>query len=181
MFLFDISFDVSDSALSDRIEDAVDYREVAACVREVSDGHRYNLVEALAAGVADAIVGRFPVDWVRVHARKPDLDVAGLTSARRLRSWNALGRNVRGVGRPPRGTLREPDVQVRGDRCLPVFFQTTRSARLPVRSLPASSVFRAAAPLANTVFADGLQRITPRFVAGVSVVTNVRPAGTMMR
>ena len=78
VFLFDISFDVSDSALSDRIEDAVDYREVAACVREVSDGHRYNLVEALAAGVADAIVGRFPVDWVRVHARKPDLEVAGL-------------------------------------------------------------------------------------------------------
>jgi dihydroneopterin aldolase len=78
IFVFDISFDVSDRALSDRIEDAVDYRDVAACVREVSDGRRYNLVEALAAGVADAIVSRFPVDWVRVHARKPDLDVAGL-------------------------------------------------------------------------------------------------------
>ncbi len=78
IFVFDLSFDVSDRALSDRIEDAVDYRDVAACVREVSDGHRYNLVEALAAGVADAIVGRFPVDWVRVRARKPDLDVDGL-------------------------------------------------------------------------------------------------------
>ena len=29
VFLFDISFDVSDAALSDRIEDAVDYREVS--------------------------------------------------------------------------------------------------------------------------------------------------------
>jgi dihydroneopterin aldolase len=81
VFLFDITFDVSDGALSDRIEDAVDYRDVAACVREVSDGHRYNLIEALAAQVADAIVGRFPVDWVRVRARKPGLEVAGLTLA----------------------------------------------------------------------------------------------------
>ena len=78
VFVFDISFDVSEAALSDRIEDAVDYRDVAACVREVSDGQRFNLIEALAAGVADAIVERFPVEWVRVHARKPDLEVSGM-------------------------------------------------------------------------------------------------------
>ena len=53
-----------DAALSDRIEDAVDYRDVAQCVRDVSDGRAYHLIEALAAAVADAIVARFPVEWV---------------------------------------------------------------------------------------------------------------------
>ena len=37
-FFYDISLEVSEAALSDRLEDAVDYREVAACVQEVSDG-----------------------------------------------------------------------------------------------------------------------------------------------
>ena len=77
-FLYDIAFDVSDAALSDRIEDAVDYRDVAQCVREVSESRRYHLIEALAAATADAIVARFQVQWVRVKVRKPNLEVAGL-------------------------------------------------------------------------------------------------------
>jgi dihydroneopterin aldolase len=77
-FLYDVSFDVSDAALSDRVEDAVDYRDVAQCIRDVSDGRSYHLIEALAAAVADAIVARFPVEWVRVRVRKPNLELAGL-------------------------------------------------------------------------------------------------------
>ncbi|MEP6910823.1 MAG: dihydroneopterin aldolase [Actinomycetota bacterium] len=71
MFLYDIRLEIGDGALSDRIEAAVDYREVAGCVREVSDGHQFNLIEALAAAVADALVGRFEVERVRVRVRKP--------------------------------------------------------------------------------------------------------------
>ena len=70
-FLYDIRLEVSDAALSDRIEDAVDYREVAACVKELSDARQFNLLEALAAAVADAIVERFEVERVRVRVRKP--------------------------------------------------------------------------------------------------------------
>ena len=72
-FLYDIWIDVPDAALSDRIEDAVDYRDVAAAVREVSDARQYRLLEALAAAVADAIVERFPVTRARVRVRKPDV------------------------------------------------------------------------------------------------------------
>ena len=75
MFLFDVWIDVDDSALSDRIEDAVDYREVAAAVREVSDGHAYALLEALAAAVADRLLERFPVENARVRVRKPDVEL----------------------------------------------------------------------------------------------------------
>jgi 7,8-dihydroneopterin aldolase/epimerase/oxygenase len=81
VFFYDISLEVSDAALSDRIEDAVDYREVASCVREVSDGRQFQLIEALAAAVADAIAERFPIVRVRVRVRKPDPRPAGLTVA----------------------------------------------------------------------------------------------------
>ncbi len=70
-FLYDVRLEVGDGALSDEIEDAVDYREVADCIREVSDGRRFNLIEALAAAVADALVARFDVERVRVRVRKP--------------------------------------------------------------------------------------------------------------
>ena len=70
-FFYDVRLEVGDGALSDRIEDAVDYREVADCVREVSDGKQFNLIEALAAAVADALVERFDVERARVRVRKP--------------------------------------------------------------------------------------------------------------
>jgi len=74
-FLFDVLLEVPDSVLSDRLEDAIDYRDVAQAVREVSDGHAYHLLEALAAGVADELLSRFPVERVRVRVRKPDVDL----------------------------------------------------------------------------------------------------------
>ena len=71
-FLYDVTLEVGeDAARSDRIDDAVDYRKVAAVVREVSDGREYQLLEALAAAVVDAISERFDVSRVRVRVRKP--------------------------------------------------------------------------------------------------------------
>jgi 7,8-dihydroneopterin aldolase/epimerase/oxygenase len=77
-FLYDIRMQVPDAALSDRIEDAVDYRDVAAAVREVSTTRQFALLEALAAAVADMIVARFGVERVWVRVRKPDVRPAGL-------------------------------------------------------------------------------------------------------
>ena len=74
-FLFDVWLGVPDAALSDRLEDAIDYRDVALAVREVSDGRAYRLLEALAAGVADELLSRFPVERVRVRVRKPDVEL----------------------------------------------------------------------------------------------------------
>lgn len=73
-FLFDVSLLVpDDAARSDRLEDAVDYRDVAAVVREVSDGTRFTLLEALAHAVAETLMERFPLVAVRVRVRKPDV------------------------------------------------------------------------------------------------------------
>jgi dihydroneopterin aldolase len=71
-FLFDVWLDVAeDAARSDRIEDAVDYRGVAALVRGVAAERQFRLLETLAAAAADAIVERFDVRRVRVRVRKP--------------------------------------------------------------------------------------------------------------
>jgi dihydroneopterin aldolase len=77
-FLYDVELEVSDAALSDRLEDAVDYEEVAACIRELSDARQFTLLEALAAATAGEIVARFPVARARVRVRKPEVRPAGL-------------------------------------------------------------------------------------------------------
>ena len=77
-FLYDVELDVSDAALSDRLDDAVDYEEVAACIRALSGARQFTLLEALAAAAADEIVARFPVERVRVRVRKPEVRPAGM-------------------------------------------------------------------------------------------------------
>jgi dihydroneopterin aldolase len=72
-FLFDVELEVGEAGSSDRLEDAVDYREIAACVREVSDGRAYHLLEALATALADELIARFPAERVSVRVRKPDV------------------------------------------------------------------------------------------------------------
>ena len=76
-FWYDVELEVGERGASDRIEDAVDYRDVAATVREVND-RQFRLLEALACAVADAIVERFPVERVKVRVRKPEVRPAGL-------------------------------------------------------------------------------------------------------
>lgn len=74
-FLVDLWVDVVETATdSDRIEDTVDYRRLAALVREVFAGPERLLLEALAGAVADGILARFDaVEHVRVRVRKPDV------------------------------------------------------------------------------------------------------------
>jgi dihydroneopterin aldolase len=79
-FLYDIELGVGEAGLSDRIEEAVDYRRVAARVEEVSDGRQFQLLEALAAAVADALMESFPLERVRVRVRKRGIALAGLAA-----------------------------------------------------------------------------------------------------
>ena len=66
-FLVDLDLELAEltAAETDRIEDAVDYRDVVATVVEVSEGRAYHLLEALASALADALLGRFPLGRVR--------------------------------------------------------------------------------------------------------------------
>jgi len=75
-FRFDVSLEVPRPE-EDSIDAAVDYRDVVACVREVSDATAYRLLETLAAAVADELARRFAAGRVRVSVGKPDLELEG--------------------------------------------------------------------------------------------------------
>ena len=74
-FLVDLWVDVAgDATETDRIDETVDYRRLAALVREVFAGPERLLLEGLAGAVVDGIVERFPsVERARVRVRKPDV------------------------------------------------------------------------------------------------------------
>jgi dihydroneopterin aldolase len=76
-FLFDVELEVDlPGAETDDLAETVDYREVVAAVREISDGRAYILLEALASAVADGLVARFPLERARVRVRKPEVVLA---------------------------------------------------------------------------------------------------------
>ena len=76
-FVYDVELEVGERGASDRIEEAVDYRLVAAAVSEVND-RQFELLEALASTLADTLAERFEVEHVRVRVRKPEVRPAGL-------------------------------------------------------------------------------------------------------
>jgi 7,8-dihydroneopterin aldolase/epimerase/oxygenase len=80
-FVFDVELEVAERGTSDRLEEAVDYVEVARTVQEVSDATRYRLLEALATAVADELERRFSPGRLRVRVRKPEVRPGGLDGA----------------------------------------------------------------------------------------------------
>ena len=79
LFLFDVQLEVGDRGADDVLEHAVDYTEVASCIRELSNGRRFDLLEALATQTADVLFERFSPEHVRVRVRKPQVKPAGMT------------------------------------------------------------------------------------------------------
>ena len=77
-YLYDVALELDEPRL-DQLQATVDYRAVAACVRDVSESREFRLIEALAAALADELAQRFPSTRVRVRVRKPGISPAGLT------------------------------------------------------------------------------------------------------
>jgi 7,8-dihydroneopterin aldolase/epimerase/oxygenase len=120
-FVVDVWLEPADgaAAMTDRIEDAVDYREVVALVREISDARSYRLLEAFSAALAEQLVQRLPVARVRVRVRKPEVRLglpvehAAVTSERRR-----SGR-PRGCSSPPGLGVRESQRRTPSDPAEP--------------------------------------------------------------
>jgi dihydroneopterin aldolase len=72
--VWDVAYRLADVSRDD-LSETVDYVAVAECVKEVSDSHRFQLLESLAAAAADALLERFELEWVRVRVRKTQLDL----------------------------------------------------------------------------------------------------------
>jgi dihydroneopterin aldolase len=72
--VIDVSFDVPDcdAVLTDRIEDTVDYGEVADIVALAATERSYRTLERLCHVIGERLVERFACEAVRVRAAKPD-------------------------------------------------------------------------------------------------------------
>ncbi|HTV96361.1 MAG TPA: dihydroneopterin aldolase [Steroidobacteraceae bacterium] len=67
----EISADIRKAALTDSIEDTLNYKRVAKRVLAFVEGSQFHLVETLAEHVAMLILEEFGISWVRISLSKP--------------------------------------------------------------------------------------------------------------
>ena len=74
----ELYLDLAPAGRSDDLTKTVDYKAVYDLVRTVEGQRRYQLLEALAHDVAEAILANFEVEQVTVRARKQSVPLGGL-------------------------------------------------------------------------------------------------------
>jgi dihydroneopterin aldolase len=96
--LIDIEFsaDIRRAALSDSIDDTLNYKKVAKRVLAFIEGSSFHLVESLAEHIAMLILEEFAVAWVCISLSKPgairssrDVGVVLERSSQDLDTWRA--------------------------------------------------------------------------------------------
>ena len=73
----EVAADLHPSARRDDLALSVDYRRVYALVKEVMEGKRFQLLEALAEAIAQRLLNLERVMAVTVRVRKPHVKLAG--------------------------------------------------------------------------------------------------------
>jgi 7,8-dihydroneopterin aldolase/epimerase/oxygenase len=71
-FLFDVTLEIAEPK-EDAIAATIDYRLVRDIVSGINDAESYQLLETLAAAIADALNAELRVKRVRVTVRKPGI------------------------------------------------------------------------------------------------------------
>ncbi len=66
----EMGFDISRAAVSDQIDDALDYKAVAKRLIEFVEASEFQLVETLAERCAEIVRQEFAVPWVRLTVDK---------------------------------------------------------------------------------------------------------------
>jgi dihydroneopterin aldolase len=99
--IIDIEFsgDIRKAALSDSIDDTLNYKGVAKRVLTFVEASRFHLVETLAEHIAMLILEDFGVPWVRIALSKPgairgsrDVGVILERQVQDLQTWRAARR-----------------------------------------------------------------------------------------
>jgi len=109
----EMAVDLGPAAASDDVRSTVDYGLVATRIVEVCTKERVNLIERLAGMVAQALLGEFPCEEVRVRIRKltPPMDglhvTPGVEITRRRGGRRATGQDTgQGTGQGTGGTSK---------------------------------------------------------------------------
>jgi len=71
VFDLDLATNVSRAAASDSLADALDYDAIARGVRAEVAASECQLLETLASRVADALIAKFAIAWLRLRLDKP--------------------------------------------------------------------------------------------------------------
>lgn len=84
----EVGKDLSTAGRRDHIRYTLHYKRIYEVVEDVASNQEHRLVEALAARIIEAILGKFDADWVAVTVRKPKpiagvLEYAGVRVVRR--------------------------------------------------------------------------------------------------
>src|SRR5580704_3268616 len=92
----EFSADIAKAALSDSIDDTLNYKRVAKRVQAFVEGSQFHLVETLAEHIAMLLLEEFGVAWVRISLSKPgairssrDVGVLLERDRRDLETWRA--------------------------------------------------------------------------------------------
>jgi dihydroneopterin aldolase len=92
----EFSADIAKAALSDSIDDTLNYKRVAKRVLAFVEGSQFHLVETLAEHVAMLLLEEFGVAWVRIALSKPgalrssrDVGVQLERNSEDLKKWRA--------------------------------------------------------------------------------------------
>ncbi|MCY4045800.1 MAG: dihydroneopterin aldolase [Cellvibrionales bacterium] len=67
----ELGVDLSLAAISNDLNDTVDYAKVADTVVNVAQSQHYELIEHLAQHCFDALFDRFQVEWISIRIAKP--------------------------------------------------------------------------------------------------------------
>jgi dihydroneopterin aldolase len=67
----EMSADVRRAALSDSIEDTLNYKRIAKRLLEFIESSSFHLVETLAEHIAMLVIEEFGVQWIKVTLNKP--------------------------------------------------------------------------------------------------------------
>ncbi|WP_027415793.1 dihydroneopterin aldolase [Aneurinibacillus terranovensis] len=71
-------FDLSKPGHSDNLEDTINYADIYSTIRQIVEGERYQLVEAVAERIAAKILTKYPViQETLVRVTKPDPPIPG--------------------------------------------------------------------------------------------------------
>ena len=67
----EMNFNTKKAGRSDRIDDALNYKNISKCIIELTESSKSKLLESLAQKIAKTVLSEFPVSSVIVTVEKP--------------------------------------------------------------------------------------------------------------
>ncbi|HEY8391439.1 MAG TPA: dihydroneopterin aldolase [Capillibacterium sp.] len=74
----ELYLDLREAGVNDDLEATVNYVEVYTLIKELVEEKEFNLLEALAETIADALLSAYPLAEVVVRVRKPQPPIGGI-------------------------------------------------------------------------------------------------------